>query len=132
VSEHLEVTFPGGKRVDVQFGGFRVATDQSENNGGEASAPAPFDLFLASIAACSGIYALNFCQTRDIPTQGLGLSLSWESGGKDGSGASATLRLRLPEGFPDRYRDGIVRSMDLCAVKKAILHPPGFAVEVES
>lgn len=132
MSEHLEVTFPGGKRVDVQVGGFRVATDQSEKHGGEASAPAPFDLFLASIAACSGIYALNFCQTRHIPTQGLGLSLTWESGGKDGAGASAILRLRLPDGFPDRYRDGIVRSMDLCAVKKSIVNPPNFSVEIES
>ncbi|MCF7985212.1 MAG: OsmC family protein [Thiohalocapsa sp.] len=132
MSDHLAVTFPGGKRVDVQVGGFRVATDQSEKNGGEGSAPAPFDLFLASIAACSGIYALNFCQTRDIPTQGLGLSLSWEPGAKDGTGASATLRLRLPEGFPERYRDGIVRSMDLCAVKKSIVNAPSFTVEIEA
>ena len=50
------VTFPGGKRVDAEYGGFTVRTDQPPQSGGEGSAPQPFDLFLASIATCAGIY----------------------------------------------------------------------------
>ena len=52
-----------GKKVDVDTGDFVIKTDQSVKSGGDASAPPPFDLFLASIGACSGIYVLSFCQT---------------------------------------------------------------------
>jgi len=130
MSERLDVLFPGGKRVDIRIGGFLLVTDQSLKSGGDASAPSPFDLFLASMAACAGIYALNFCQKRDIPTQGLGLSMLWESGDKQPPAASVTFRLKLPDGFPEKYRTGIVRAMDLCAVKKYIQFPPTFSTEV--
>ncbi len=132
MSELLEISFPGGKRVDVQVGGFDIGTDQSVKNGGEASAPAPFTLFLASLASCSGIYALNFCQTRKLPTDGLSLTMEWEGGGKSPANAVARMRLRLPDGFPDRYRSGIVKAMDLCAVKKQMLEPPTFEIQLEN
>ena len=62
----MTATFPGNKRVDAQYKGFIIRTDQSAANGGDSSAPAPFDLFLASIATCAGIYVLEFCQHRSI------------------------------------------------------------------
>jgi ribosomal protein S12 methylthiotransferase accessory factor len=127
----LNVLFPGGKRVDVDVGGFTIPTDQLVRDGGEASAPPPFFLFLASIATCAGIYALGFCQSRDLSTQGLGLTMDWDWDPKGPSPARATLRLRLPEGFPERYRDGIVNAMELCAVKKNIDTPPEFRIEVD-
>jgi len=130
MSERLEVVFPGGKRVDVQIAGFRIATDQSLKAGGEASAPEPFDLFLASMAGCAGIYALNFCQTREIPTQGMDLSMVWERDPVQPLKAKVRFQLKLPEGFPDKYRDGIVRAMDLCAVKSHIQNPPEFVTEI--
>jgi len=128
MSERLEVNFPGGKRVDVEVGGFRIATDQGVKGGGDASAPEPFALFLASLAACSGIYALNFCESRHLPTDGLGLSMDWTREAGPPSKAKATLHLRLPHGFPERYRESIVRAMDLCAVKKNIIDPPEFEI----
>jgi putative redox protein len=131
MAQPLEVSFPGGKRVDVKAGDFNIATDQAVKNGGDASAPEPFTLFLASIAACGGIYALNFCQSRDIPTDGLGLSMDWERDPQDPLKTLARLRLRLPAGFPQQYRDSIVRAIDLCAVKKHILQPPTFEVLIE-
>jgi ribosomal protein S12 methylthiotransferase accessory factor len=130
VSEQLIVTFPAGKRVDVRVGDFDIPTDQSVKLGGEASAPTPFALFLASMAACSGIYALDFCQTRNISTEGLGLSMDWEQDAKAPAIAAARLSLRLPEGFPAQYRESIVKAMDLCAVKKHIMTPPRFEIEI--
>ncbi len=126
----LNVRFPGGKRVDVEVGGFTIPTDQLPRDGGEGSAPPPFYLFLGSIATCAGIYALGFCQSRTLSTEGLALSMDWDWDPKRGP-ASAVLRLRLPEGFPERYRDGIVKAMELCAVKKNIETPPEFRIEVE-
>ena len=100
MSEHLEVLFPGGKRVDVRVREFEIQTDQSVKGGGEASAPEPFDLFLSSMAACAGIYALNFCTSRDLSTEGLALSLDWDRDPANPLNASVRYQLRLPAGFP--------------------------------
>ena len=65
----MEITFPGGARVDANFGGMTVKTDQPVQGGGQGSAPTPFATFLASIGTCAGIYVLGFCQQRGIPTE---------------------------------------------------------------
>jgi len=132
MSERLEVFFPGGKRVDVRIRGFEIATDQSLKAGGGASAPEPFDLFLASMAACAGIYAINFCHSRSLSTAGMNLEMLWERDEKSPMQARARLRLGLPEGFPPKYRDGILRAMDLCAVKKQIENAPEVTTEILS
>ena len=130
MAERLEVLFPGGKQVDVEVGGFRISTDQSVKNGGAASGPEPFSLFLASRAACAGIYALNFCQSRELCTDGLALSMDWERDATQPRSARVRYRLKLPPGFPDKYRSGIVKAMELCAVKKHIQDPPEFITEI--
>jgi putative redox protein len=127
----LNVLFSGGKRVDVEVGGFTLPTDQLPSDGGEGAAPPPFFLFLGSIAACAGFYALRFCQGRDLPTAGLGLTMDWEPDATHQVPARAVLHLRVPEGFPDRYRDGIVKAMAACAVKKHIETAPEFRIEIE-
>jgi uncharacterized OsmC-like protein len=58
----MKIYFPGNKRVYANYGGFTIETDQPARGGGDDSAPAPFDLFLASIGTCAGIYALNSMQ----------------------------------------------------------------------
>lgn len=128
----LEVSFPGGKRVDIRVEGFTVATDQSVKSGGGGSAPEPFDLFLASLAGCAGIYALNFCQSRDLPTEGLALYLDWQPPAQPSEGALATLRLKLPARFPEKYRDSILRAIDRCTVKKYLFSPPEIQIRIES
>jgi ribosomal protein S12 methylthiotransferase accessory factor len=130
MSERLQVSFPGGKRVDVDVDGFHILTDQAEKHGGAGSAPAPFTLFLASLASCAGIYALNFCQTRNIETAGLDLAMEWDGDSKHPERSVARLLLRLPDGFPPQYRDGIVRAMELCAVKRQLGAAPQFEVAV--
>jgi len=71
----IRVSFPGGKRVDAHYDGRTVHTDQSVKNGGEGSAPEPFDLFFVSMATCVGIYVLEFCEARDLNTEGLSVEL---------------------------------------------------------
>ena len=130
MSERYEVEFSGGKRIDVRFGDFLIHTDQALKRGGEASAPEPFDLFLSSMAACAGIFALNFCTSRDLPTEGLGLSMDWEVDPANPLNASVRYQLRLPAGFPDKYRASIIKAIDLCAVKKYIQTPPSFQIDI--
>lgn len=124
--EQIHVSFPGGQRVDARLRDFSIATDQLPEHGGDGSAPAPFDLFLASIATCAGIFALKFCQARELPTEGMALTMDWQGHKTDPSQGQAVLSLRLPRGFPEKYRDGIVRAMDLCAVKRTIQDAPRF------
>ena len=126
--EPLRVSFPGGKRVNVDFDGFSVVTDQSVKNGGDASAPEPYALFMASLASCAGVYVLGFCQKRDIPTAGISLEQSWERD-KDGKMTNLTISIKVPPAFPAKYHSALVRSANLCAVKKTIENPPEFHVQ---
>ena len=64
----MEVFFPGGKKVNSTYNGFTVKTDQPKNEGGDGTAPEPYDLFLASIGTCAGVYVVYFCQERGIDT----------------------------------------------------------------
>jgi ribosomal protein S12 methylthiotransferase accessory factor len=130
MTERIEIDFPGGHRVDARLRDFTIQTDQLVEHGGQGMAPQPFDLFLASIATCAGIFALKFCQARDIPVDGMHLSMDWQGHKTDPSAAEAVLRLTLPAGFPAKYRDGILKAMDLCAVKRTIQSPPRFTTEI--
>ena len=122
------VTFPGGKRVDAEYHGFSIRTDQPPKAGGEGSAPQPFDLFLASIATCAGIYVKGYCDARDIPTDGLGLEMHVERPPEGGRVARLVIEIRLPDGFPEKHRDAVVRAAELCSVKKHIFDPPTFEI----
>lgn len=128
-SVHLD--FPGGKRVDARIGPFTLQTDQSLSRGGEASAPEPFDLFLASLATCAGVYALSFCQTREVSTAGLRMAMNCEFDEQQKRYSSLVLRVALPPDFPDKYRAGLLRAIDLCAVKRHLLEPPQIAIQLE-
>jgi len=131
-AQTVKVEFPGGKKVNARVGDFLIQTDQSVKAGGEASAPEPFDHFLASIATCAGIYALGFCKSRDLPTDGLDLSMVCEGDAKKKMFTRMSLNLTLPRGFPEKYRAGIIRAMELCAVKRHITDAPEFSVELHT
>jgi putative redox protein len=124
----IAVEFPGGKRVDAWMDGVLIPTDQTTDRGGEGTAPAPFQLFLASIATCAGIYALEFCKARGISGEGMALSMSYEWDEKTHTIETMRIEARLPPGFPDQYKKAVVRAMDLCSVKKHIIHPPEFII----
>jgi len=124
----IKVTFPGGKKVYAQIGEFTVETDQPVEGGGEGTAPAPFAVFLSSIGTCAGIYALGFCQSRGINTEGMSIDMDFEGDNDNSTGliSKVILKLNTPEGFPKKYEAGVIRSMELCAVKKHFENPPKF------
>jgi putative redox protein len=126
----IEITFPGNLAVVATHAGFEIVTDQPVNAGGDGSAPSPFDLFLASIGTCTGFFALRFCQQRGIATHGLALTLQGERSDDHGRFAVFRVEIRTPDGFPDKYRDALVRSVDQCTVKRHIVEPPTFEVRL--
>ena len=118
------VDFPGGSRVDAHFGNFTVPTDQPPT----ASAPMPFDLFLASIATCAGIYVLGFCQQRGLPTEGIRIVQRTHADETGKMIAQIDIDIIVPPSFPEKYRDSLIRSAELCKVKKHLEKPPRFQV----
>jgi ribosomal protein S12 methylthiotransferase accessory factor len=122
--QDIDVTFPGGKRVDAQVGTHIIHTDQPVEAGGEAGAVGPFDLFLASIATCAGLYVLGFCQARGLSTEGLALRQHVDIDLATKLPSRIRLELRLPPSFPDKYRAAVVRAAEGCKVKKTIAAAP--------
>jgi ribosomal protein S12 methylthiotransferase accessory factor len=123
----IVVTLPGGRRVDAQLPGHVVRTDQPRDNGGEDTAPSPFELFLASIGTCAGIFVQGFCAKRDLPTDGIRI-VERPRYAADGTLAGMELDIEVPASFPEKYREALVRVADQCSVKKAIQARPEFAV----
>ncbi|MBG3876948.1 osmotically inducible protein OsmC [Desulfovibrio oxamicus] len=105
-----------------------IRTDQPVKDGGEGTAPTPFDLFLASLATCAGVYAQRFCEARKISTEGLGIRVGCEFAPKGFQVTRMTFVVTPPLGFPHQYRDALVRAVELCTVKKHIMTPPAFEV----
>jgi ribosomal protein S12 methylthiotransferase accessory factor len=126
-ASEIVITLPGGRRVDAQLPGHLVRTDQSRDMGGEDSAPTPFQLFLASIGTCAGIFVQGFCAKRGLPTEGIRL-LERPRYDAEGVLSGVDIDIEVPESFPEKYREALVRVADGCSVKKAIAAQPRFEV----
>jgi ribosomal protein S12 methylthiotransferase accessory factor len=125
------VTFPGGLKVDAEYKGFTVKTDQPVKEGGENSAPSPFDLFIHSIGTCAGFYVMMFCQQRNIPTDDVRLNLDTERDSETRMIGRININIELPAGFPEKYVEAVKASADKCTVKKHILKPPKFNITAQ-
>jgi len=128
----MMIDFPGGARVDAHFGPYAVATDQPPSGGGEGSAPEPFSVFLAAIGTCAGIYILNFCRQRDLPTEGLRVTQRMHANPMTGMIDRIDLEILAPPGFPEKYLPSLIRSAELCTVKKHLENPPTFNVTAQA
>jgi ribosomal protein S12 methylthiotransferase accessory factor len=124
----MEITFAGGKKVNASFKGHIHKTDQPLTSGGENSAPSPYELFLASIGTCAGIYVKSFCDQRDLPTENIKLIQSLEINAETKSPSKITIQIQLPPDFPEKYKDALVHAAELCAVKRTIANPPVFEI----
>jgi len=120
----IDITFPGGKRVDARVGSHVIRTDQPKDAGGDDSAPGPFDLFLASLGTCAGIYVLGFCQARGLSTEGLSLRQHVEVDPATNLPRKVRIDVQLPRSFPSKYRAAVQRAAEGCKVKKTIATAP--------
>lgn len=130
MAKTVTVSFPGGKRLAARVGRHTVFTDQSRDEGGEDTAPSPFDLFLVSLAACAAYYAQGFCEKRDIDTSGMALTLHGEYDEAARRYPRLETVLTLPPDFPAKYENAVLKAMEACFVKKHIVNPPEFASRV--
>ena len=128
----MVITFPGNKKVDSSYKGFTVHTDQPIAEGGENTAPEPFDLFLASIGTCAGIYISSFCNERQIDTTDLRLILSFVRNAVTHMVEEIDIQIKLPLGFPEKYKSAVIRTAEMCFVKKHLTMPPQFSISASS
>ena len=114
--------------MDAHFVPFTVMTDQPPAGGGKGEAPTPFALFLASMGTCAGIYVLGFCQQRGLPAEGIRIHQRVHNDFSTGLVGKIDLEIQVPPEFPQKYHDSLIRSAQLCAVKKHLEHPPEFEI----
>jgi putative redox protein len=124
----MEITFDGDKVITAHINGHVIRTDQPVEGGGGNTAPAPFELFLASIGTCAGIYVKSFCDNRNIPTEDIKIIQSAVYDKETGLPTNIDLEICLPESFPEKYIASIINVAELCKVKKTIMAQPVFKI----
>ncbi|MDX9774092.1 MAG: OsmC family protein [Bacteroidales bacterium] len=125
---NMEVTLDGGKVITAHLNGKTIKTDQSVRNGGGGTAPEPFELFLASIGTCAGIYIKSFCDQREIPSENIRIMQTVEFDPEKRVPSVIKLDIKLPADFPEKYKTAVINSAELCMVKKTINYGPLFEV----
>jgi ribosomal protein S12 methylthiotransferase accessory factor len=124
----MEIFFEDNKKVNADFNGRIIRTDQPAAAGGDDAAPSPFDLFLASIGTCAGIYVKGFCQQRNIPTDNIKIVQNMDVNPQTRLIEKISLDVKLPPDFPERYKSAVISTANLCTVKKHLMNPPQLEV----
>ncbi len=130
MGQKMEISFAGGMKVYADYKGFTIQTDQNAKDGGDNTAPTPSDLFFASLGTCAALYALRFCEKRKIDTENLKISLEFQSDPKTHMVVKIVFKISLPPEFPDKYTAALIKSVNLCYVKKHLEQPPQFEFEL--
>lgn len=124
----MEIILGENQKVIAKYKGFEVITDQPERAGGENSAPSPFDFFLISIGACAGWYVKSFCQQRNLSEEGISVVMTTHRNPESRMIEKMEIDIRLPDDFPEKYRDAVVKAANACTVKKHITTAPEFSI----
>ncbi|MDY7538610.1 OsmC domain/YcaO domain-containing protein [Undibacterium sp. RTI2.1] len=129
----IKVNFLDKLRLEAKFDDFTVVADQPIRYKGDGSAPGPFDYFLASSALCAAYFVKLYCNTRNIPTENIRLSQNNIVDPENRYAQIFKIQVELPADISDKDRQGILRSIDRCTVKKVVQAGPEFVIEeVES
>jgi ribosomal protein S12 methylthiotransferase accessory factor len=126
----LKVTLEGGKRVATRIGNHLIMTDQPTKHGGDDSAPAPYDLFMASIGTCVGFYVQSYCESKGIDPSGIDITLNAKRDPKTKQINGFLTTIHVPPEVPENLHAALKRVAEQCAVKKTIMSNPEFVVEM--
>lgn len=115
----MKITFEGNKKVKVRVKNFDVWTDQPEEQGGDASAPTPIDLFLASLGSCSGVFVLNFLKQHALP-ENVYLTLDPVWNISDYVIDKVKVIIHVPEDFAQKYENALIEVAKRCLVARHV------------
>ncbi|CAI8784945.1 hypothetical protein PS893_01699 [Pseudomonas fluorescens] len=125
----IKVNFLDNLRLEAKFDDFTVIADQPIRYKGDGSAPGPFDYFLASSALCAAYFVKLYCETRNIPTENIRLSQNNIVDPENRYNQIFKIQVELPADISAKDRQGILRSIDRCTVKKVVQTGPEFVIE---
>ncbi len=125
----IKVNFLDKLRLEAKFDDFTVIADQPIRYKGDGSAPGPFDYFLASSALCAAYFVKLYCNTRNIPTENIRLSQNNIVDPENRYQQIFKIQVELPADISAKDREGILRSIDRCTVKKVVQTGPEFIIE---
>ncbi|WP_166359717.1 OsmC domain/YcaO domain-containing protein [Pseudomonas akapageensis] len=125
----IKVNFLDNLRLEAKFDDFTVVADQPIRYKGDGSAPGPFDYFLASSALCAAYFVKLYCETRNIPTDNIRLSQNNIVDPENRYNQIFKIQVELPADISAKDRQGILRSIDRCTVKKVVQTGPEFVIE---
>ena len=125
----IKVNFLDKLRLEAKFDDFTVIADQPIRYKGDGSAPGPFDYFLASSALCAAYFVKLYCDTRNIPTENIRLSQNNIVDPENRYQQTFKIQVELPPDISDKDRQGILRSIERCTVKKVVQTGPEFVIE---
>jgi ribosomal protein S12 methylthiotransferase accessory factor len=125
----IKVNFLDKLRLEAKFDDFTVVADQPIRYKGDGSAPGPFDYFLASSALCAAYFVKLYCVTRNIPTENIRLSQNNIVDPENRYQQIFKIQVELPADISDYDRQGILRSIERCTVKKVVQAGPEFVIE---
>jgi ribosomal protein S12 methylthiotransferase accessory factor len=132
MGQEMQIRFAGGQKVYADYQDFTIQTDQSAKDGGDNSAPTPSDLFFASLGTCAGLYALRFCENRKIDMENIKIGMELQSNPKTHMVEKIVYKLSLPPEFPEKYTSALIKSMDLCYVKKHLAESLQFEFKIDN
>jgi uncharacterized OsmC-like protein len=126
----VKVTWDGGVRFTADIRGHKVRVDQPRQGGGEDSAPGPLELLPASLGTCVAYFVQQFLTTRGLDTTGLEVEVGVMGAPDPHRIGRFEVRVLLPGGVPERYRDQVARVAETCTVHHTLTHRPEIVVEV--
>lgn len=125
----MEICLSSNQKIETQFKGATIAVGSDIGASSDEPHLEPLDLFFASLHLCVGKYVMEFCRHRDIPHEGTRILLRTQWDDKKEMHTCVQIQIQLPQEFPAKYRKAVLRTVDLCSVKKHILNPPSFQVD---
>lgn len=124
----INVRFLENLRLEAAFDDFKVIADQPVRYKGDGTAPGPFDYFLASSALCAAYFVKVYCVARDIPTDDIRISQDNIVDPDNRYNQTFNIEIELPEGISEHDREGMIKAMDRCTVKRVIQNTPTFKI----
>lgn len=124
----VNVRFLDNLRLEASFDDHKVISDQPIRYKGDGTAPSPFDYFLASSALCAAYFVKVYCVARDIPTEDIRITQNNIIDPDNRYQQSFHIEIELPAGISEHDREGILKAMDRCTVKRVIQNAPGFKI----
>lgn len=121
----------GAAQFEIEARGHKIYADQPPENGGFDEGMTPPELMLASLGSCAGFYAAEYLNTRHLATQGLEVRVKAEKAKSPARLASFEIKVQLPDGLEDRYREGVLRAVKACLIHNTLLQTPEIRVEME-